>query len=122
MLRFETILIMASSLSLHVDAEKLRVLNSKITKCALCPRLLEYVRQVGQDKVRRFAGEEYWARPAPSWGDPNARLLIVGLAPAAHRGNRKGSMFTGGRSGEWHPTAAQEAAFANRATSRSHND
>ena len=66
---------MASSLSLHVDAEKLRVLNSKITKCALCPRLAKYVRQIGRNKVRRFVDEAYWARPVPGFGEIDCLIL-----------------------------------------------
>ena len=78
----------------------LQELNAQIIKCELCPRL-SHIRKVGEEKVRRFADEEYSARPLPSWGDPNARLLIIGLAPAAHGGNRTGRMFTGDDSGDW---------------------
>jgi uracil-DNA glycosylase family 4 len=98
--------------------DELHQLNTQVTRCTLCPRLSQYIRRVGQKKVKRFAGEKYWARPLPSWGDPNARLLIVGLAPAAHGGNRTGRMFTG----DWLARAMHATGFANMPTSSSKDD
>jgi uracil-DNA glycosylase family 4 len=100
----------------------LRRLNARVVKCRLCPRLSGYIRQVGDEKVKRFSSEKYWARPLPSWGDPAAKLLIVGLAPAAHGGNRTGRMFTGDSSGDWVARAMHETGFASMPTSSHRED
>ena len=97
-------------------------LNKKITSCRRCPRLASYIREVAQRKVRRFAGEKYWGRPLTGFGDIYGRLLIVGLAPAAHGGNRTGRMFTGDSSGDWLARALYENGFYSKPTSQSAND
>ena len=76
-------------------------LTEEIINCRACPRLVDWRETVAREKRAAFAAEEYWGRPVPGFGDPRARLLIVGLAPAAHGGNRTGRIFTGDRSGDW---------------------
>jgi uracil-DNA glycosylase family 4 len=104
------------------DRAALAALTAEIVVCRRCPRLVEWRERVARERVRRFRDEPYWGRPVPGFGDPDARILFVGLAPAAHGGNRTGRVFTGDASGDFLFAALHAEGLADRPVSRAADD
>ncbi len=105
-----------------IPPEDLVAISAEVVRCRACPRLVEWREKVAGEKRASFADEDYWGRPLPSFGDPAAHVVIVGLAPAAHGGNRTGRMFTGDRSGDWLFASLYRSGYANQSLAVSRDD
>src|ERR671935_2187756 len=112
----------ASGLGARVTRKQLALVTADIVECRRCPRLVAWRERVASQKVARFADDEYWGRPVPGSGDPDARILVVGLAPAAHGGNRTGRIFTGDASGDFLFASLHRAGFASQPASEHRDD